>query len=387
MILQKEFIEQVKKSTDIVKLIGKYVDLEKVGDGVYAGHCPNKDHRDSVPSFRVFEKEQSWCCYGCHYGNKTSSKNNAKDNNYGSDCIAFIQWIYEGKKTWLQSVLYLAKEANLAIPNDPNQSLYDKNKQDALEWHHKLLSNQQAQQYLYSRGLDEEDFKRFLIGYDGIKITFPLIDRLNRVLGFTKRWITLPEGCKDKYRNSKADAIFNKSRYFYGIHLIDQSLKYVYITEGPMDMILATKYGMKNVLCTLGTSFTDEHAEIIFNLGLEPIFIMDGDEAGLAASKKAITKMSLLGVKSKIVPLFEKIDLADIALIYKESLVDYIDKHTMTYSFYVADEFVREYCKELINLKECMRPKFQKAIDLAPDSEKQTLIDMIYEMTNITIGG
>lgn len=385
MILQKEFIQQVKQKTDIVKLVSKYTVLEKAGDGIYSGRCPHPDHNDSTPSFRVFEKDQSWCCYGCHHGNKESSKKTKDGNNYGSDCIAFIQWISKGEMSWADSVLYLAKEAGLEVPNSPYAKIYKRNKETALKYYYG--HTEESKNYLYSRGLDDEDIKQYVIGFDGIKIHFPLLDRNQQVLGFTSRWLNLPPNCKDKYRNSKASEVFNKSTYFYGIHLIDSNYPYVFITEGTFDHILPTKYGLPNVLGSLGTSFTDEHAEIIYNLGLEPVFIMDGDEAGLNAAKKSIEKMHQLGVHSRILPLHEDIDLADLALIYKGNLLKYIEENMMTYGYYLTNGLVQDYVKNLLALKDKMRPKIQEAIQSAPKDERQNLIDLVYEVTNISLKG
>lgn len=382
MILTKQFIQQVKEKTDIVELVGRYAPLQKAGEGVYSAECPNPEHKDDTPSFRVFEKDQSWCCYGCHYGNKANGKTHA-DTNYGSDCIAFMQWITGGRMSWKDAVIYLAKEAGLSIPNDVYEKTYKMNAELALKYHHNL--NDEARNYLYSRGLSDEDIKTHLLGYDGVKIVFPLIDINDRVIGFTTRWIVLPPNCKDKYRNSKASEVFNKSTYLYGLNQIDKAYPYVFITEGPMDRILSSKYGLKNVLSTLGTSFTDGHAEIIKNLGLIPVFILDGDDAGLKATRKAIEKMNQLEVSCKILPLCENVDLADLALIYKQNLVEYIETNMITYGYFVTDQIIKEYIQELLKLKDKTKPKLMKAIMCAPSGERGTLMDMIQETTNITL--
>ena len=46
--------------------------------------------------------------------------------------------------------------------------------------------------------------------------------------------------------------------YLYGIQNIDEDFPEIRITEGTFDVILAQKYGAKNVFATLGTAFTEK---------------------------------------------------------------------------------------------------------------------------------
>lgn len=85
----RDFIDKIKESVNLVELIQEYTELKKIGRYIWTGKCPHPKHDDSTASLIVYTNHNSWCCYGCHAGKK------AKDN-YGSDCIAFIQWINEG---------------------------------------------------------------------------------------------------------------------------------------------------------------------------------------------------------------------------------------------------------------------------------------------------
>ena len=96
MKYQRDFIDKVKESTDLLELISEYTELKKEGRYIWRGRCPHPDHNDSTYSFTVNTKTNSWCCYGCHSDKK------GVNNNYGSDCIAFIQWINKGKLSWAQ---------------------------------------------------------------------------------------------------------------------------------------------------------------------------------------------------------------------------------------------------------------------------------------------
>ena len=206
-MLPQDFIDEVKQSVDMLELAGRYTDLKKIGDGIYGGRCPNPNHRDSDPSFTVFEKDQSWCCYGCHQGNKYRGKTH-EDTNYGSDCFAFMQWITKGKLNWRQAILKLAEENDILLPDDENNALYKTN--FSLAYSYTINLKGAPLDYLTNRGLDNLDCQRWMLGFDGVKIVFPLLDRYKRILGFSRRWLVTPDNCRDKYRISKTSDICNK---------------------------------------------------------------------------------------------------------------------------------------------------------------------------------
>jgi len=59
-----EFVEQLKSSIDIVKVIGEYVRLKRQGStGRYLGLCPF--HQEKTPSFNVNQTRQFYKCFGC----------------------------------------------------------------------------------------------------------------------------------------------------------------------------------------------------------------------------------------------------------------------------------------------------------------------------------
>src|SRR5947209_6479544 len=59
-----DFVEQLKSSIDIVKVIGEYVRLKRVGaTGRYVGLCPF--HQEKTPSFSVNQTRQFYKCFGC----------------------------------------------------------------------------------------------------------------------------------------------------------------------------------------------------------------------------------------------------------------------------------------------------------------------------------
>jgi DNA primase len=61
-VFDKEIIDRIKSSIDIVELVGRYVNLQKSGS-YYRGLCPF--HSDSDPSFYVSPGKQFFHCFGC----------------------------------------------------------------------------------------------------------------------------------------------------------------------------------------------------------------------------------------------------------------------------------------------------------------------------------
>lgn len=360
----RDFIDKIKESVNLVELIQEYTELKKIGRYIWTGKCPHPKHDDSTASLIVYTNHNSWCCYGCHAGKK------AKDN-YGSDCIAFIQWINEGKLSWRESVEYLAKKINLPIPNDNTNKIFRQN----LNLNNKYIRdlNDDAIEYCTQRGLDYTDIEKFKLGYDKAtnRLTFPLLDRYNNIIGFNKR--RLNEDQSMKYIHSSNNEVFNKASYLYNINNVDTEYEYIFIAEGVMDVILATKYGLKNVVCTLGSAFREEHYDIITKLGLIPVMLYDGDEKGRKSIKSAMDLIYSKGTYPLVVMLPDGYDLADYSLELKEQLSEAIDAAICTYGFMEAQNLIANYLKDLYRLKAKYRPYLNELLEKVPEQEREEI--------------
>lgn len=363
MVYERDFINAVKNATDMLELANEYTDMKKASSNIWQGQCPHPKHKDSTPSFTVFTDTNTWTCFGCN-----------QDNQYGTDCIAFIQWITEGEYSWTDALLCLANRANIPIPDDENQPKYDKNLRMANKYHKDLT--QEALDYLESRDITEKEIDKWNIGYDKEtkRIVFPLYSRFNQVVGFNKRVLDhRTKSINNKYINSKNSDIFNKSTFLYGLHYIKPELKYIIITEGSMDVILATKYGLQNVVCTLGTSLSQQHVEIIKKMNKIPIIIYDGDDKGRYATQKAANLFIENGMYCKVVNLPEGLDLADIALQTKSRIVKYINDNTYTYGYSKINELIKDYNKKLYELQLDYSIEAKKILNRIPENEKDIL--------------
>lgn len=378
---------------NLPEIAGKYTELQKVGNG-YVGLCPNPNHRDVNASFRIdmpTDKNPfyTWRCFGCHQSCKTDKDSLIKNKNYGTDPIAFFQWI----NSWLlkddsfhTAIVCLAKATNTPLPDSQDDALYKEKEKECYLYINNLKSSLLAQQYLANRGLSEQDMTDWKIGFDyyGSKICFPLMDRNKFVIGFTKRWLNPPPGVKDKYNNGNNTAIFNKSSFFYGLHNIKVDSNEIRITEGTMDVILAHKYGVKNVVAILGTAFTNEHVEIIKKMGKVPVFILDGDKAGIDKADAAINKLAVQGIYSKILIIPNDMDLCDLSLIEKDNIENYIQEHSLTYGQYMINPIITEYHSKVMELRLKYYNVIMKTLDLVPyEQERVILKSLISENLNI----
>lgn len=378
--IPESFIEELKTTTDLVRFVKQYTNLKQVGHGVWQGTCPHPKHNDSTPSFTVWQKSNSWSCYGCHSGKK------GFNGNKGSDIFAFIQWIHG--VNFRTAVEIVAKWNGTAIPTDKNQKLYDRNYKLAIKYQKDLLEQEEhVIEYLYDRGFDDVDIEKWMIGFDKIskRIVFPLFDRYKNIVGFNKRIVDKEYSGGDKYINSATSEIFNKSNYLYGIHDLDDSCNEIRITEGSIDVLLSKKYGVKNIVASLGTSFTEGHANIIYKTGKTPVLIFDGDTAGNAGLKKALAYFEHLGVYCKIVILPEGKDLADLASELKFATENYVKQKAITAGYYKVKDVVEEYNASLYEIKLETIPKLEAAMELVPLTEKKAIKSFIKDELNITI--
>lgn len=380
----RAFIDEVKSATDICQLISDYTKLEICGDDIYQGRCPHPDHNDGTPSFRVWKKEQSWACMGCHFGKK-----NAQYKNYGSDCFSFIQWITNHKSskkrmTWSDAVAYLAKKAGIEIEVSKYDHIYKNKYLIALSYHNNIPDN--VRNYLNGRNITNAIIDRFIIGFDGKRITFPLFDRYGNVLGFSRRKIFCNNDKVPKYINCKTSDVFAKRKYLYGVHLLTNDCDELRITEGATDVVLPNSFGLKNVVATLGTAFTDEHVSLVKQLKKTPVFCMDGDEAGLLSLEKSIDMLAIEGIYSKVLILPHGKDLAELSIDMKGNIEEYVSTHSMSYWQYKLNDIVNQYDSKINELHLKFLPSIKRIIESVTNhDEKIIALSHIKNKLNLTL--
>ena len=369
MKFSREFLDKLKESVDLKDLVEEYTELRKAGPTLYVGHCPHPKHNDSDASFCLNIQTNTWTCYGCH-----SDKKNKEQGNYGSDAIAFIEWVNEGKVSWIDAVKYLAKRTGLEIPNDTNSKAYKTNYNLTQKYIKDMTC--EAYEYLYDRGLDDETIEKWTICYDKYenRVVFPLFDSYNNIIGFNKRLVTpQTKGLNRKYIHSSDSDIFKKSQYFYGMQHLDRTKDYIILTEGVFDVILPQMYGASNVICALGTTLSEYQINVLAKLNKQVIVIYDNDDKGMKTMRKVMPLLESNNISAKLLILPNGKDLAEITLELKYSILDYILDNSITYGYYQIQNSINSFNRDLYDLYYKYSTMFDAIKSSVPKSEQESI--------------
>ena len=325
-MVDKQLISEIKNSVNIVDVIGEVVQLTKAGRN-FLGLCPF--HSEKTPSFNVVEDKQFYHCFGC---GKSGDVFKFIEDYRGVSFMEAVQIV--GDQVGIQ-VQALAPSQSRPQQADGKQPFYEIH-QEAAKFYHAILMTtkmgEDARQYLYDRGLDDEVLRHFQIGlapaegnylyqsvsgkfsenimaesglfhisdmgtmYDAFqdRIMFPLSDDTGRVIAFSGRlWREQAEGTKPqgKYKNSRSTLLFNKSYELYHLDKAKQVAKRnheLYLMEGFMDVIAAYRAGIENAVASMGTALTQEHVAHLSKFTKKVILAYDGDKAGRLATAKAL---------------------------------------------------------------------------------------------------
>ena len=325
MSIPQTFIQELIARTDVVEIVGRYVQLKK-GGANFMGLCPF--HGEKSPSFSVSPTKQFYHCFGC-----------GKNGN----AISFL--MEHAGMTFVEAVKDLAQQYGMQVPEDDAspqdraRAAEQREKQATLtdvlekagEAYRKHLKNTpHAIDYLKGRGLSGEVAKQFGLGYapegwrslagvfpnyddpllaeSGLVITstdedsgeekrydrfrdrimFPIRNIKGECIGFGGRVLGDE---KPKYLNSPETPVFSKGRELYGLFEARNALReqgYVLVTEGYMDVVALAQLGFPNAVATLGTACTPEHVQKLFRFTDSVVFSFDGDAAGRRAARKAL---------------------------------------------------------------------------------------------------
>ncbi|MDB8642050.1 DNA primase [Streptococcus australis] len=339
-MVDKQLISEIKNSVNIVDVIGEVVQLTKAGRN-FLGLCPF--HGEKTPSFNVVEDKQFYHCFGC---------------GRSGDVFKFIE-DYRGV-SFMEAVQIVGDQVGIRVQTlppsqsrpqqaDGKQPFYEIH-QEAAKFYHAILMTtkmgEEARQYLYDRGLDDEVLRHFQIGlapaegnyllrsvsgkfsenilaesglfhisdmgtmYDAFqdRIMFPLSDDTGRVIAFSGRlWREPADGAKPqgKYKNSRSTVLFNKSYELYHLDKAKQVAKKkheLYLMEGFMDVIAAYRAGIENAVASMGTALTQEHVAHLSKFTKKVILAYDGDKAGRLATAKALEVLEKQDVEVVQIP-------------------------------------------------------------------------------------
>jgi len=375
MRFPENFIEDLKRQTDIVRVVQDYVSLKKAGTN-WRAPCPF--HKETKPSFNVNPAKEMFFCFGCHKGGTV------------------FNFIMEMERvTFPEAIKIVAEKSGVPLPKMVEDDRFEARKRDsdqvidlnqwALAWWQDQLQSKAAtsvRHYLKERGITEETTNTFRLGfapdswealsthlrqkgatqeqleksglvvkkdevgsYDRFRgrVIFPVFDVQGKPIAFGGRTLD-PDG-DPKYLNSPETPAYTKGRNLYGLHLTRDEIRrqgFAILVEGYLDLIVPYQHGVRNIVASLGTALTPEQVKLIHRFAHKVLVNYDGDRAGVAAAKRAIETILAEDIEVKILVLPDNTDPDD--FIRKHGVDEYNKRRTeaQPHIQFVIDQAVRD---------------------------------------------
>jgi DNA primase len=315
-----DFKEILKNSVDIVRVIGDYVRLQRLGGSArYRGLCPF--HNEKTPSFYVHADKQFFKCFGC---------------SKGGDLFSFVMEI-EGV-SFPEAMKLIAERNGIALPPPKADSDPAHRRKAALQELHEIAAKhfqenlyssagEAAREYLRRRGVSRQLAEEFGLGYgapagpltrlfqkQGVsedlleesglcvkrnegpgyfdrfrnRLMFPIHNESGKVIAFGGR--TLGED-QPKYLNSPETPVYRKSQVLYNLHRAREGARKAgrfVLVEGYMDVIGAHAAGVPEVVASCGTALTPLQVRAMKRHADRIVVNFDPDAAGANATERSI---------------------------------------------------------------------------------------------------
>lgn len=343
------FAQTVKSQVDIVKIIGDYVKLRKTGAQNYSGLCPF--HKEKTGSFSVNATHGYFYCFGCH------EKGDVFTFVMKMDVVSFPEAV---RAVALKAGIPLPKR-EFSSPEEAQEAGMRRQLVDLHEagtqYFEAMLKSPgaaRAREYLTGRGVGAETIARFRIGYapddfndmrerlkahfsdevmraSGLfsssekndegtplgplysrfrkRITFPIANEQGKTIAFTARALEdVDEKGRPvaKYLNSPETPLYTKGNVLFNLDKAKsdmRSLDFALLVEGQMDCISVYMAGVKNVLATSGTAFTEMQVRLLSRFTKRVVVNFDPDLAGSTAAEKSIALLTEEGFEVKVIAL------------------------------------------------------------------------------------
>ena len=332
MAFDRRFLDELAARSDIVDVVGSYVSLKQQGNRYWAC-CPF--HSEKTPSFLVTSDNQMYYCFGC---------------KKGGGVINFIMEIEN--LSYPDAVRFLARRANIPVPEEERDDgasrlrsrLLALNRDAARFFYEQLYSpkGEAAMAYMRQRKITRRNATNFGLGaaadeWDGLmtamlekgytqsellasglvvknqsgrvydkfrnRLIFPIIDVRGDVLGFGGRIIDKNDKGA-KYMNTPETVVYSKRRVLYGLNLAKKSKREgILLVEGNIDVVMLHQAGFDNACASMGTALTPEQLQLLSRYTKDLILCYDNDEAGKAATQKALSLLNSTDFNVRVLEL------------------------------------------------------------------------------------
>ncbi len=336
MAIPEQFIDELVARSDIADIVGEYVHLTPKGANMW-GLCPF--HTEKTPSFSVNRDRQIYKCFGC---------------GKGGGVINFVMEMEH--LSYPDAIRHLARRVGMEVPetgvSDAGRKKYrraqEANKEAARFYYSYLGSPGGAavREYLTQRQISPKYATRFGLGaapgewdaltkalmakgfskmelidaglavagknggiYDKFRsrLMLPVIDVRGDVVGFTSRILPGLEGAK--YLNSPDTVCFKKSQLIYALNLAKATKRpNLILVEGNIDVITLHQAGFDNVVATMGTALTADHARILSRYTKELVLCYDNDSAGKKSTDRVLGILKNADLNVRVLQLPNAVD-------------------------------------------------------------------------------
>ena len=334
--MDKNLIEEIRRSNDIVDVVQEYVPLKKVGTN-WRGICPF--HNDTHPSLYVSQPKQIFKCFAC---------------GKAGNVFTFVQE-YE-KMSFYEAVKKLAQRAGIVIPEKERISPASTKRAQLLRIYtetrdfftNQLMKQKEVLSYLQNRAISPETAKTLELGYapEGEKVLlnylldkgyavdllkdsglfgnysgnlvdffrnrlmFPIHNSIGEVVAFGGRILEENENV-GKYVNTPGTELYTKGKELYGFFKTKYEISkigYALICEGYFDFLRLYENGFQNAVASLGTSLTEDQIYLLARYTNKVYMLYDGDAAGIKSAQRAALLCLSKGLDASIIELPEKDD-------------------------------------------------------------------------------
>lgn len=408
-MINKTTIDRIFEATDIVEVIGEFVQLKKRGAN-YVGLSPFANEK--TPSFTV-----------------SPVKGIFKDfsSGLGGSAVTFL--MEHEKFTYPEALKWLAKKYNIEVEEDRQtpENIEEDNRRESLMvvsafaakfFQQSLLETPEGQNiglsYFKERGFREDIVRKFELGYSpdhweafstaaikqnyqqefllesGLsvkrdngtlydryrgRVMFPIHSFTGRVVGFGGRTLKNDKSVP-KYVNSPESEIYHKSNLLYGLYFAKKAIREsdnCYLVEGYADVISVHQAGIENVVASSGTSLTVEQIRLIGRSTKNITILYDGDAAGIKAALRGLDLILEEGLNVKIVTFPDGHDPDSfLRKVGTNAFKTYIDQHQKDFILYKTSTLLNEAKNDPIKKAEVIR-EVVESIAKIPDSIKASV--------------
>ncbi len=408
-MITKLTIDRIMEATDIVEVIGEFVQLKKRGAN-YVGLSPFSNER--TPSFTV-----------------SPAKGIFKDfsSGKGGSAVTFLMELE--KFSYPEALKWLAKKYSIEVEEtvESTENKEEENHRESLMivsgyaakfFHESLLETQEGQNiglsYFKERGFSNETIRKFELGYSpdqweaftskalkegyqqqfleetGLsvkrdngtlydryrgRVMFPIHSFTGRVIAFGGRTLKNDKNVP-KYVNSPESEIYHKSNILYGLYFAKKAIRdedNCYLVEGYADVLSVHQAGIENVVASSGTSLTVEQIRLIGRFTKNVTILYDGDAAGIKASLRGLDMILEEGLNVKVVLFPDGHDPDSyVRLVGTNAFKTHIDQNRKDFILYKTDILLKEAGNDPIRRADVIR-EIVESIAKIPDSIKASV--------------